>query len=95
MLYITWLGGYTCSFPIAQEIQKYVFSPCSTTTMQPDQHYQAAIIGDVVNDKLLLEKVAQRIPAKYEKYSLELLKEVNVVNVVYVVHENTVTNMMC
>ena len=27
-----------------------------STTMQPDQHHQAAIIADVVNDKLLLEK---------------------------------------
>ena len=48
-------------------------------TIQPNQQHQATIIADAINDKILLEKgekVAWRIPAKYEMYSLELLKEV-------------------
>ena len=50
-----------------------------STTIQPNQQHQAAIIADVVNDKILLErweKVAWSIPPKYETYSLELLNEV-------------------
>ena len=51
---------------------------CSTA-MQPQQHHQAAIIHDVVTDRLILEtweKSAWKIPSSYEIYSVELLKEV-------------------
>ena len=46
---------------------------CSTA-VQPEQHHQAAIIHDVVTDKLVLEnrkKVAWKIQTSY---SWELLK---------------------
>ena len=69
----------THTYEVMELLECKVRQHLHSTTIEPNQRHQAAIIADVVNDKLLLEKwekVVWRIPAKYEMYSLELLKEV-------------------
>ena len=51
----------------------------STTSLQPNEDHQHAIIEDVLQDTSLLDswdQVCHKIPSRYESYSLELLKEV-------------------
>lgn len=73
------LHVHSQAYQVMELLEYKVRRHLCSTAVQPEQHHQAAIIHDVVTDRLVLEnweKIARRIPTSYENYSLELLKEV-------------------
>lgn len=66
-------------YEVMELLEYKVRQHLSSTTIQPNEHHQAAIIHDVMADTQILEKweiIAGKIPTKFETHSLELLEEV-------------------
>lgn len=62
-----------------KEIEYKARKHLSTTSIQPNEDHQHAIIEDVLKDTSLLDtwdQLSHKIPSRYESYSLELLKEI-------------------